>query len=570
MELEIRPHKTNEHPLLALVIQSKDILVWLTEIHRLDLSLEKNSVYAIPDNTANSVWGCVVLLHQKIDESGLEKNQLFQVVGNLLAIPSNSVLYPQINIAELTTLLRGKKHLLHPAIGLVELEEPIDWSSIIESATLSDVRITVPEQGIYLPSDIHTCRFAEAKEDDILKQMEDSLFPKKEKMKDKPLSTGEKIKLNLLRALFGKGEGKIENSSLAKSVPSKFMEKLAGLFSSIKSPEWVDKLAMDLDELEKRNQKEVDKLIDFLKNNPEEALKYAIPFNQGERGSREGLFSMSKFGNNLDFNSSSSSGSARMSEDLRLKLYNQYLATAEALEKEKKYKEAAYIYFKLLGNKNKAAELLELGKFYTEAAAIYQKHLQNKKKAAECYEKGFVYEKAISLYQELNMHEKAGDTYMKIGKRDRAVESYTRVANDYISNNQYVMASLVYRNKIGNPQSAQTFLLQGWRKGLDASNCLNNYFNNIRNTEQLLHEIERVYEQDTNPQNVVDFLNVIKHEYSNHPEIKDEVREVALKIISNEIQNHPETATRMLFFTKDEKRLLKDVQKFKMNKVKRR
>ena len=83
---------------------------------------------------------------------------------------------------------------------------------------------------------------------------------------------------------------------------------------------------------------------------------------------------------------------------------------------------------------------------------------------------------AIGLYKELNEYEKVGDLYMLQQKKETAFEYYQIVADDYIAHDKYVKASLLYKNKMENTESAQEFLLKGWRHQKDAFNCINNYF----------------------------------------------------------------------------------------------
>ena len=130
--------------------------------------------------------------------------------------------------------------------------------------------------------------------------------------------------------------------------------------------------------------------MDLMKNNPEEALKYAIPLDNdntsrggdiGEMGwgRRWGNFSL--FGNS-GIGSGSGGGSLDVGDHFQ-QLERQYYDTARQLIGEKKYKKAAFIYMKLLRNYHLAASTMEQGKHYEEAATIYLKYNNNKEKAAE-------------------------------------------------------------------------------------------------------------------------------------------------------------------------------------------
>jgi hypothetical protein len=58
---------------------------------------------------------------------------------------------------------------------------------------------------------------------------------------------------------------------------------------------WVNGLQQDFEELERRNQKHLDRLMKLFKNNPLEALKYKIPLdNEGYQEGRMGQLTLSK------------------------------------------------------------------------------------------------------------------------------------------------------------------------------------------------------------------------------------------------------------------------------------
>ncbi|OFY83691.1 MAG: hypothetical protein A3F72_12820 [Bacteroidetes bacterium RIFCSPLOWO2_12_FULL_35_15] len=310
--------------------------------------------------------------------------------------------------------------------------------------------------------------------------------------------------------------------------------------------------------------------MDMFKNNPEEALKYAIPLDDigSTRGGNKSQldllkrwFDFSLLGNN----SRSSSGSINLG-DHYYELQKQYNATAQELIKQKDYHKAAFIYMKLLKNNLMAAQTLESGNHFQEAATIYLKHAGNKNKAAECYEKGNMTNEAIEIYKELNENEKVGDLYLTIRKRKEADLYFEKVVTNYKSKNQYVKASLIYKNKMNNEQGGQSLLLEGWRSFKDPSNCLNNYFSNIRDIKILKREIETIYANDLNRQNSETFLQVIRHEYNKNNELSDSIREMAYEIVAAQIPKNPSIVSELKEFNLKDKELMKDTIRFKVNR----
>lgn len=221
------------------------------------------------------------------------------------------------------------------------------------------------------------------------------------------------------------------------------------------------------------------------------------------------------------------------------------------------------MYLKLLKNYNSAAHALESGKYYQEAATIYVKHAGNKMKAAECYEHGKMTDAAIALYKELNENEKVGDLYVSLNKRNDANMYYEKVIDDYKLRNQYIKASLIYKNKIKNVSGAQSLLLDGWRSNKDASNCLNNYFANIADVKTLKNEIHTIYHNDVTPQNSELFLTVLQHEYKKGKELAEPVREIAYEIVAKNVAANPFIVSQLREFNKKDNQLLKDTMKYK-------
>lgn len=274
-----------------------------------------------------------------------------------------------------------------------------------------------------------------------------------------------------------------------------------------------------------------------------------------------------------DDSSSSNYGASNSNSNvvLRSSIYDRlrqgYIDQANRLIAEKQYKKAAHIYLNLLKDKYKAAETLQQGNLYNEAAYIYLHQLNNKDLAAECYEKGNNYEKAIRLYIDLKKYEKAGDVYMLLNNRPEARKQYQKVIDDYIEKDQYVKASLFYKNKLNEAYRAQALLLEGWKKDKDAYNCLNNYFENIKDLKKLNTEITRIYQHETPNEKKNTFLQLMKHEFKKDNSLEETTRNIAYEIITEGIATDKNIANELVFFNKDNKQLTKDIVRFKMNKT---
>ncbi|MGN6494844.1 MAG: hypothetical protein ACTHLE_22840 [Agriterribacter sp.] len=567
MQLQIKPSDTNSFPLAGILIKGSSLHHWLQQLQYLQVNLEQVPVFAIPGNLANSLWGCFVPLQQEQWKGKtLNANEPCQYVYHNLYIPQYATIYPLLNATETVKLFPSAPHLLHPEFGLVVLDTPIVWDSLLGLPEENELLITAPIAAPFIPMEIQRVEVRALPPEDLIKVMEENAFPKKEEFKDKPLHWGEKIKLSFLKALFSSTKADGGETGAKSTVFKNFLEKIAGKMSS-RAGQWFQKLQESLEELERRNQSEMDKLMDLFKNNPNEALKYAIPLDDegtGRGGNME-RFELSKRRNSFElFNRSSDygGGSSVFGMDAYQRLQQQYHQTARSLIEQKDYQKAAFVYMKLLKNNQMAAKTLEDGKMYPEAASVYLKYLQNKNKAAECYEKGQMITDAIGLYKELNEYEKVGDLYMLQQKKETAFEYYQIVADDYIAHDKYVKASLLYKNKMENTESAQEFLLKGWRHQKDAFNCINNYFGNIADKKQLLQSIEDVYEKETDDHNKSVFLAALQYEQKKDEAIAVRVREMAYEIIADLAPTQPDIVSELKNFNKDAS-LPKDVLRYK-------
>jgi tetratricopeptide (TPR) repeat protein len=568
MELKIIPHPKNNYPLKGILIRGSAVSIWLKELQTLDLSPQDIQVFPVPSLSPNVIWGCVILLRNNPEKIEVGRHEYCQGVTNNLYIAERSEIFPVLTDSELKNLFSKGKHLIHPEFGIVELSEEVNFLELLSPLVSNPITVTRPEASISLPSQVRSFQVRPLPPEEVLDNLTEKVFPKHEKLKDKKLSPFEKVKLGVYRMLFKKDGTTPEGQA---TQDTKFTSWLKSFFTS--EAQW-DKIQVDFEDLEKRNQKEIDKLMNLLKNDPKEALKYAIPLDSDNttRGGMDtrGHYTLSKRW--FDFslfgeNSSGGSGTINLGDHFNL-LQAQYNATADEFLKKKEYKQAAFVFMKLLKQFNRAAEAMELGHHYQEAATIHLKHTGNEAKAAECYEKGNMLMEAIALYKKRNDDEKAGDLFMRLGNKPAAMEHYQNVVNQFKSKNQYVKASIVCRNKMSNAAAAQSMLLEGWKDNHDAVNCLNVYFSIFSDDQQLRQAIDHIYLNDVDHSNKELFLKVMHHEYQRKASLRESLREMAFEIVADRITRNPAIVGELKNFNPDNKELIKDTVRYKLNKNK--
>jgi tetratricopeptide (TPR) repeat protein len=587
MELSVKPYHKNIYPSGGLLIKG-DPGACLRELQGLGISLPETPVYIIPGAKAATIWGFLVMTEPGNKGAQTGKNHYCQVIHQRIFIPVNAILYPAISHEELDKLFSPDIHIFHPDIGWAALPEPLVWKDLLTMPASAASQVFAPQDSAFIPGRIGQFQVKELSPEEVFDNMDKNIFPAKEKWNSHPLNFLEKIKLMLLKGLFagggllnsrslhtgqqtssGRGASQGQFSDREPGAFSQWMEKWASkLFG--KQSKLMQKWQASLEELEERNKKEVDKLMDLFRKNPEEALKYAIPLD-GEgvsRGGHEGLYNMSKRW--TDFSLFGNGGSdlfqtsnTVMAGSVFNQLQKQYNETAAQLIKEGEYHKAAFIYMKLLKNNFKAASTLEEGHQYQEAASVYLKLAGSKLKAAECYEKGRMTNQAIELYKELQEDEKVGDLYLTLNKRAEANQYFDKVVDKHASQHRFLKASLICRQKMQEPQRAQSLLMEGWKEDKDAVNCLNNYFANIEDQKLLDREIQRIYLKETNDWNKEKYLQVLKNEYRNHPGVAERVKDIAYEIVAEKAVQNPGIVSELQEFNKKDLNLVADIMKFK-------
>lgn len=776
MLLQLKPHNTNVYKTGGILIADPSPYYWLSELQRMELPVHHLKVYAIPSIKANELYGCLVITDTNLTKIDLGKNNRLQVVEDKLFIPENTVLFPQLTPDDWERLFAQHPCFLHPQLGLVELEEEVDWSKLINLPQKIEINITKPAGTVYLPSSIKSYKL-EIPQDSWIenisqfeseKEMLDNLpFDMKkilngnQKEIDKYMAFMDKypelalkyaIPVDLMGSSRGKEWAKFhfkDNSWFNKLLDKLFSNtnfgKSSGSSSNSNTSTALGKINVLSSILvfvlvvlgigllinffsnthvsSNTNSTSVpqNSFIGFLTwlfmfagfifaayiilrlatgNRKKHVLRttgnsgttsssptnnvipsainwetFTINQNQSNQNpisfGTAGMSVLSKvicavllsiclvylfypqvntFGFNwvtifllclfarilylllhtnktflnskenepqdfqhklfsvciiiymfklafilysftyLPFSSalislvwfvvsgliigllvvgfseesSRSGGNVYLDSDRLNTLSSRYEKLAQQYIKKNDYSRAAYIYLKLLKSPNKAAETLADGKQYQNAAYVYLKHCQNKNKAAECFENGKLYTAAIDLYKELNQDEKVGDLYMLMKERKNAFEYYNKIIDKFKDNNQYVKASLIYRNKMQDYLSAQSLLLNGWENNKDGINCLNNYFANINDMQLLEKEIEHIYQTKTTNANQNNFLQVIKHEYNKDEKLHEVTQNIAYQIVAEQIKSNRSSIQELKHFTKKDKNFLKDIMKFKL------
>ncbi len=575
--MTLKPSHNNPYPLKGILLKGTHPERWIADLQRLTIPLGQLTAYPLPGTAANTVWGCLVVFQQSVDQLPPHPHIRCQVMAGLLYIPENTLLYPKTTESELRGFLLSKPHFMHPEIGMVALEEEIDWASLLQLPPKTDLRVMSPAPGVHIPTKVSSIQVQALSENELQQQINESISSSNPNQLDQPLRPLEKLRYQVYRLLFQPGQSSNDNSSRPpESQKRQFLNNLSERFSNINFS-FLERWQRDFEQLQDRNKKQVDRLMDLLRKNPAEGLKYAIPLD--ESGASRGPNTWGEFhlgrrwGNFSLFDNrglARGSGGAKFQESEYARLRRQYQETATALIKKEDYQKAAFVYLKLLQNPRLAAETLKKGHLYQQAAVIYHDKLNDKQSAANCYEKGHMLTQAISLYEELEKYENAGDLYYQLNQHQKATAAYWKQIDRYQNKAQYVKAALLCKHKLEDHQASQEILLQGWDHNSKPIDCLKLYFDQIHKTPELKKAIHHIYQEKVNNRNRVKFLQVIHREYKKDNELAPEIRDIAYELVADLLPAHPEQIAQLHRFNPKDRELEKDTTRFRWQRLGRK
>lgn len=590
MELKLKIHAKNTFSKGGILIKSASAEVWLREIQNMGLKLESIKAYPIPGMRANELYGCLLVFNPSNNKVDIRGNNFLQLIENKLFIPENTTISPELTKEEWHNLFSEEYHFLHPEIGLVELKDQVDWIALLQQPKKKEIEITEPSKTVYVPQFISSLR-VEVDKEKILENIENP--PSEEELIGKlpfdmqKVMKGNQKEMDKFMAFLDKNpklalQYAIPLDTLGTSRGDNYGKFSFGSGGNVLQTGFA-KIG-DFFDRKSRGSNQSDGLTMIFR------LIFVLLFISSIRSCSSGkssfgiqtffvcvvviiiivlIIALLSKGKSSESGSGSASGGSFMVDSQRFStLQSKYEKLAEEFIAKGDYQKAAHIYLKLLKNHQKAAEVLEKGELYPEAAAIYLKYCKNKQKAAECYEKGHAYKEAIEIFKELDNDEKVGDLYLILKERKEANKHFRKVIESYKENFQYVKASLVYRDKIGDITEAQELLIQGWRTNKDAGRCLNVYFANIKSAEDLSLEIPNIYKSEVTSENAITFLHLLKHEFSRYEALEEITKNIAYEIVADRIDEKPDVASELLSFNTKNKSMLKDVMKYKLKQKK--
>jgi len=581
MELQLKYNNELHQPVAAAFLHGSNTNAWLQQISHWHIAAAELSCYIIPQSI-NSVKaaGLFVVFKNAAAAKNIDLLHPYTCLGNRLYIPCNAALVPKVTSNELDKLLLWQLQVFHPAIGLIGFEEKdqvqlsdlliypqaekVDWSfahpGLADKPLLQQIIVT-PVSAETIMEDI--------KADIGQKPLEEILSPKERgnSFFDKLFTVSKMIVflplLGLLKVfeLLDKSGGFTNSGGSYRDHSGK-----PGLLQQLQ--QWFEK---NLDELQKKRESEIKKLLNLFDDNTNEALQYAIPLNSPylNRGTETPSSTLARRPTN--FNLRNLGGGRGVDSwdvsnyynDLRTK----YLNAAQKEIEKKDFKKAAYVYAHLLGDYYNAAAVLERGNFFREAAVLHKDHLKNKPAAAQCLERGGLYSEAIELYKELKEDEKVGDLYKRISQEENAQQYYEHCVEIKVANDDMLDAARVLNEKMMQEERAKEILLQGWKGNYQHEPCLKKYFDIIIEKENtgIENTVQEIYQKHTPERKELPFLNILEYinKKNNDESVLNTSQEIAYEILHKEaIKGNTQSLHNLKKFLPGNKLIASDTSRF--------
>lgn len=515
MELRLKYKPEVTDTAAAVFIEGNNAAVWLSEMQRWGVLPSQLQCY-VAARSVNTIEAGGLFVVINGPNRGVKHTQFaYRKVGSKLYVPANAELYPAVTAEELDKLLLWPVQFFHPVNGITGFEQTdrIDLAGLIKKPAGSNFKWSAPPTASKTPVLLRSIRVQALPMADVIEAMKEDIGQKPlDELPQKHTSAVRTVRFILFNLLLGLLQ-------LLLFIPAFILSALGALFfgneppasSTNREPTWFDKLISrkvselvnfiqkTKADLQRERDSEINRLMNLFEDDPNEALKYAIPLasiyeNRGvDTGGgflqrSDALFNLRGLGGGKVV---STWNVGDRYNDLRQK----YLLAAEEALRRGNFKRAAYVYAHLLGDYRSAANALKKGKLYREAAALYLEHLKDKRAAAECFEEGGLIAEAIEIYLELNQYEKVGDLYTLVGKHERANENYNEACAVLLKANDYLEAARIRVEKLKQPDAAMQTLKSGWENLNSPAACLKQYYTLLKqhHPDTALYDLKQVY-----------------------------------------------------------------------------
>lgn len=517
------------HPVLGAYIRGNSPVEWFAEIQRWGVPPGSLTCMLVPESKYSMApAGMMVVYNPKHIPPVDHIAHPYTIIGKKLLIPIHARVLPALSASEMADLLVWEWQVMHPHLGFFGFTAPdlVSLGDLLIMPDFIEHSWDMAHPGMPPMASLRMIHVRRKEEEspliDMLKSSVDSKPLKEIPMEAPPLKGFKKIKAWLLKTsmrLLGKTRNKETNSMY----------------------QWMQN---QLEHLQEKRDRELERLLNMFDENLGEALQYAIPLGSqhASRGVAPPSASLSKRNTHFSLGNLAGGGGPVDAWNVNRyyeQLHQKYMRAALQAIENKDFKQAAYIYAHLLQDYNLAAKALVQGGFFREAAALYRDYLNRPLPAAECLVQGGLLLEAIEIYKELEMFEMVGDLYVKLEQLDLARTYYRKSVQVAQQQNDLLKAAAILEEKLNAPDEALRLLYRGWNGFNRPADHLEQYFDVVfRHTpDQLPLHIRKVY-QKSSPEQLTMFLHVMLIVNNKHTStaVKQTTTDLSIHIISDQVK----------------------------------
>ena len=536
IELDIQLRQTShaQRPVAAVLLPGGDPAAWLrwlavairsakerdlVEGMPLDLSLDSLRLLPLADQyTDRALIGVLCPVPEEIASRIDRRCPRYGCIVGRVFVPIEAAFDPPLTDTDWRDLLPADDSLLvwHPQLGLVRFEtsQQLRVADLCRPPERREVDWNHAQPGNALNRRLYSLQ-AEAppqSADEMIQSGQEDIGTQSSQLSELPRSPNEPSRVNwkliavaplLPLAIVA---GWLSNLIPKSASGSQFMAKVAS---------WLDRIASKMPKILQEREREIQRLLDKLKNDPDEGLKYALPMSDVQgRGTADPGNRLTQ--RNVDFSLGASGGgpvdSWTIEAALPAKLMQSYQDAALREVRLGRFRRAAYIYASLMGNHQAAANALEQGRFYHEAAAVYREKLKRPADAARCFENGGLLQEAIEIYQDLKQHIKVGELFERLERPDEARAAFQIAVDERLGQNDRLGAATLLEQRLRDTETAMSVLEEGWPASSQANQCLERFFaltSSLGLPPRALAKIDAVRQQKISQRQQVDLVGTL-------------------------------------------------------------
>jgi MoxR-vWA-beta-propeller ternary system protein len=476
--LQIRFTTTRIREPQAWFIPGSSPANWLGELVDWGVPHSSLSLRLVPRSLGDrTVIGSLVTVDGKALPRVSRRCQPYGCLVERLYLPVEAGLEPTVEEFELGDLLdAGATYAWHPVAGLIKFdagdklsvgdlleqlsETPADWDRADPGTTFSRRLVSVEvDRLLSIESILEAGRSDIGSRSDALDQL--------------PAVPGEGFGASLARIVgvpllaIGSAIDRIASKlpGLPKTFHISWLDRLNQWLSTALSTEW-----------QSERERELRRLMEMLKNEPDEGLQYALPLEGASAPGRGIARPTARLIRRLiDFHLWPRSAPADpwlLSPAMRQNLAVRYRELADREIRLGRHRRAAYIYAHLLGDWAASAAALKSGGYHREAATLYQERLNRPYDAALCLEEEGAWNEAIRLYDKLRMYEKVGQLYRKLEQHEDAECAFRQAVAFHLEHADRLAAARLLEDELRETEQAIVALREGWPGSRQAAKCL--------------------------------------------------------------------------------------------------